>query len=107
MPQTYAPVTVDGVMPRVAVLHHLAVASCGHAAAALAEAGIQLDERRLREADPLPDLGEVDGLLSLGGEQSVLDGGLGEEAALLRAAVARELPVLGVCLGAQVLAEAL
>ena len=94
-------------MPRVAVIHHLAEASCGHAAAALAEAGIELDERRPREGDPLPGLDEVDGLLSLGGEQSVLDRGLGEEAALLRAAVARELPVLGVCLGAQVLAEAL
>ena len=40
---------------------------------------------------PLPELSDVDGILSLGGQQSVLDidrePGLGVEAALLRAAV--------------------
>jgi len=45
--------------------------------------------------------------VSLGGEESVLDGGLEQEAALLREAVAEDIPVLGVCLGAQLLAHAL
>jgi GMP synthase (glutamine-hydrolysing) len=45
--------------------------------------------------------------VSLGGEDSVLDGGLEAEAELLRQAVARDIPVLGVCLGAQLLAHAL
>jgi GMP synthase (glutamine-hydrolysing) len=45
--------------------------------------------------------------VSLGGEESVLGGGLEAEAALLREAVARDVPVLGVCLGAQLLAHAL
>src|SRR4051794_13728082 len=94
-------------MPRVAVLHHLAERSCGHAAAALAAEGIELDERDLRAGDRLPAPGEADGLLSLGGEQSVLDGGLGPESAVLRDAVADGIPVLGVCLGAQLLAHAL
>lgn len=94
-------------MPRIAVLHHLAERSCGHAGAGLAEAGIELDERDLRTGAALPALDEVDGLLSLGGEQSVLGGELDAEAALLRQAVAREVPVLGVCLGAQLLAHAL
>jgi GMP synthase-like glutamine amidotransferase len=53
----------------------------------------------------------VDGLVAFGGEQSVVAIGgdplLQSEAALLRDAVARELPVLGVCLGAQLLAHAL
>jgi GMP synthase (glutamine-hydrolysing) len=61
--------------------------------------------------DPLPDLGAVDGLVVFGGAESVteIDGypALQEEAELLRAAVERELPVLGVCLGAQLLAHAL
>jgi GMP synthase (glutamine-hydrolysing) len=100
-------VSVQGVMPRVAVLHHLVEASSGHAGPALAAAGIELDERRLRDGDALPALDEVDGLLSLGGEQSVLDGRLEDEAALLREAVDREVPVLGICLGSQVLAHAL
>src|SRR4051812_11759687 len=102
-----AKATVDGVMPRVAVLHHLEDASSGHAGPALVAAGVELDERRLRHGDRLPTLGEVDGLLSLGGEQSVLGGELEEEAALLREAVAREVPVLGICLGSQLLAHAL
>ncbi len=94
-------------MPRIAVLHHLEERSCGHAAAPLAAEGIDLDERDLREGDPLPALDEVDGLLSLGGDQSVLSGELEGEAALLREAVGRGVPVLGVCLGGQLLAHAL
>ena len=50
-------------------------------------------------------------MLSLGGEQSVrdidADPVLTAEAAFLREAVERGVPVLGVCLGAQLLAHAL
>lgn len=88
----------------IAVIHHLEKPFLGHAAAAL---GPELDERRLRDGDPLPRLGEVDGIVSLGGEQNALDPELAEEAALLREAVERRVPVLGVCLGAQLLAHAL
>jgi GMP synthase (glutamine-hydrolysing) len=97
--------------PVIAVLHHLEKPFLGHAGAVLEAAGVVLDERDVRRGDALPDLAEVDGILSLGGEQSLLDiddePGLGAEAALLRAAVQRELPVLGVCLGGQLLAHAL
>jgi len=97
--------------PVVAVLHHLEHAFLGHADPALRGAGVILDERRLREGDPLPEPGEADGILVLGGEQSVLDLGrepiLRAEAALLRRAVAAGTPVLGVCLGGQLLAHAL
>jgi GMP synthase (glutamine-hydrolysing) len=97
--------------PVVAVLHNLDEAFTGHAGPALRAAGVELDERRLAEGDPLPRLEEVDGILSLGGEQSVLDIAadpvLTAEAALLRDAVDRGVPVLGVCLGAQLLAHAL
>src|SRR6478672_9368622 len=62
-----AKATVDG-MPRVAILHHLVKASSGHAGPAIAAAGVEVDDRRLRHGDTLPALGEVDGLLSLGGE---------------------------------------
>jgi GMP synthase (glutamine-hydrolysing) len=55
----------------------------------------------------LPALDDVDGIVSLGGEESVLDGGLEAEASLMREAVASDVPVLGVCLGAQLLAHAL
>lgn len=97
--------------PVVACLHNLEHAFTGHAGPGLRAAGVEIDERRLRAGEPLPALDEVDGILSLGGEQSVRDIDrlpvLAAEAALLREAVERELPVLGVCLGAQLLAHAL
>jgi GMP synthase (glutamine-hydrolysing) len=93
--------------PVVAVIHHLEKPYLGHAGPALRAAGVRLDERFLRRGDPLPELGEVDGILALGGEQNALDPALAGEVALLREATAREVPVLGVCLGAQLLAHAL
>jgi GMP synthase (glutamine-hydrolysing) len=86
---------------RVAVIHHLAQPFLGHAGPALR------DVELIEHFGTLPALEEVDGIVSLGGEESVLDGGLEAEAALLRSAVAADVPVLGVCLGAQLLAHAL
>ena len=95
---------------RIAVLHHLERPFLGHVAG-LRDAGATLDERDLRRGDPLPALDEVDGIVTLGGEQSVRELArydyLVAETALLREAVARELPVLGICLGSQLLAHAL
>jgi GMP synthase (glutamine-hydrolysing) len=97
--------------PVIGVLHNLDRAFTGHAGTALRAAGVELDERRLRAGEPLPALGEVDGLLSLGGDQSVRDIArdpmLTAEAAFLREAVEAGVPVFGVCLGAQLLAHAL
>ena len=96
--------------PVVACLHNLEDAFMGHAGEAMLAAGAVLDERFLREGDPLPALDDVDGILSLGGEQSVVeiaqDPLMTAEAELLREAVEAELPVLGVCLGAQLLSRA-
>jgi GMP synthase (glutamine-hydrolysing) len=97
--------------PIVAVLHNLEDAFTGHAGDALRAAGVELDERRLRDGEPLPELDAVDGVISLGGEQSVLDIAddpmLTAEAAFLGNAVESRVPTLGVCLGAQLLAHAL
>ncbi len=94
--------------PVLAVLHNLAHAFLGHAGPPLRAAGLELDERRLWHGDPLPALDEVDAIVSFGGDQSVRgiedDPVLKAEGALLRDAVGRGLPVLGVCLGAQLLA---
>jgi GMP synthase (glutamine-hydrolysing) len=61
--------------------------------------------------DPLPDHGEVDGVVAMGGPMGVDDTvehpELEEEREWLAEAVDRRLPVLGVCLGAQLLARAL
>ena len=98
-------------MAVVACLHHLEQPFTGHAGAALRAAGIELLERDLRRGQTLPELHEVDGILSYGGEQSVVEIGdhpyLQAEADLLGDAVAAGLPVFGICLGGQLLAHAL
>ena len=91
---------------RIAVVHNLERPFLGHAGPPLRGAGAELDERFARRGDPLPALGEHDGIVVLGGEQNALDPGLAGQAALLRDATARGVPVLGVCLGAQLLAHA-
>ena len=91
---------------RIAIVHNLERPFLGHAGPALREAGVDLDERFPREGDPLPAPGEADGILVMGGEQNALEPSLAPQAALLRGAVAQDVPVLGVCLGAQLLAHA-
>jgi GMP synthase (glutamine-hydrolysing) len=77
----------------------------------LASAGVELDTRSVLEGDDLPDdLSGHDGLVVLGGPQSSLDGpdrspelvGVRD---LLRQALAGDVPTLGVCLGAQLMAQ--
>ena len=92
--------------PIVAVIHNLLRPVLGHAGPALRAAGVELDERFVREGDSLPGLHDVDGIVVMGGEQTATDPGLREQAALLRDATAQGVPVLGVCLGAQLLAHA-
>lgn len=98
-------------MPTVACLHHLEDPFTALAGAALEEAGLDLMHVDLRQGDPLPSPVEVAGILSFGGEQSVTEIDrypyLLAEVEMLRAAAAAQVPVLGVCLGAQLLAHAL
>ena len=78
----------------------------------LRAAGLELDVRSVREGDALPaDLTGHDGLLVMGGPQSSLDDETTSPELvairhLLAQAVASDTPVLGVCLGAQMLAIA-
>lgn len=98
-------------MARLFVLHHLDRKFLGGAAEPLKAAGLELVERDLKRGDPLPAAGEPDGILSLGGDQSVREidryDYLVAEAELLRAEAERGTPILGVCLGGQLLAHAL
>jgi GMP synthase (glutamine-hydrolysing) len=94
-------------VPKVVVIHHLEPPGLGHVRT-LREAGLELDERHPMNGDPLPDLEDLDGLVVMGGTQSVADGSdpLPEEVQLLRGAIGTGVPVLGICLGAQLLARA-
>ncbi|WP_336033707.1 type 1 glutamine amidotransferase [Geodermatophilus sp. FMUSA9-8] len=76
----------------------------------LRAAGLDLDERHLGAGDALPaDLSGHDGLLVMGGPQSSVDAAATElepVRELLRRAIATDAPALGVCLGAQLMAQA-
>jgi GMP synthase (glutamine-hydrolysing) len=95
----------------LACLHHLEQPFLGLAERPLHAAGLVLDERRPAAGDALPALADIDGIVTFGGSQSALDverdPALGAECDLLRDAVAADVPVLGICLGAQLLAHAL
>ena len=78
---------------------------------ALAGVGIDVDVRAMFQGDPLPgDLERVDAVVVMGGPMSaVSDEGFptrAREIDLVAEGLARGLPILGVCLGAQLMAAA-
>jgi GMP synthase (glutamine-hydrolysing) len=93
------------------VLQHVDVEGPGSIAAVLAQRGLRMKVARLDSGDPVPALDDLSGLVVMGGPMGVGDvevhPWLPVERTLLAEAVARGLPVLGICLGAQQLAAAL
>lgn len=74
-------------------------------------AGYEVTSTRFHENPVLPDIGQVDALIVMGGPMSVNDvvvyPWLLEERAFIRRAIQLGVPVLGICLGAQLLAAVL
>jgi GMP synthase-like glutamine amidotransferase len=93
------------------VLQHVPWEGPGTIAEEAAARGIPLDIVRLDRGEPVPPGEELGGVIVMGGPMSVHDTSdhphLVHERRLLRDAVERDLPILGVCLGAQLLAAAL
>ncbi|MEW6752809.1 MAG: type 1 glutamine amidotransferase [Candidatus Latescibacterota bacterium] len=93
------------------VLQHVAWEPAGLIAEVARERAIPVEIRRMDLGDVVPSLEETAGLVAMGGPMGVRDASalpfLSAEVLLLRAAVEREVPVLGVCLGSQLLAAAL
>jgi GMP synthase (glutamine-hydrolysing) len=101
-----------GAMSRSIVLQHVACETPGLAGIELERAGVSLDFVRTFAGEPVPrEVGDAAGVLVMGGPMGVYEAArhphLRDEMALLERAVAVGVPVLGVCLGSQLLAAAL
>jgi GMP synthase (glutamine-hydrolysing) len=95
---------------RVLAFRHVPFEGLGLIESALEARAIHSDYCDLyRPGVVLPDLNGYDGLIFMGGPMSVNDDlpFLLEEMRLIERAAARDMPVLGVCLGSQLIARAL
>ncbi len=97
-------------MKVLAIVHQRAAGS-GVFAEAIRDAGGELDEWTLAERpDPPADPFGYDAVLVLGGAMNVDEGDrhgwIAEEEALLRELLEREVPLMGLCLGGQLVAAA-
>ena len=96
---------------RLLALQHIACEHPGVFTEVMAERGVEATAVELDEGEPLPDWREFDAVLAMGGPMGAADDRdhpwLAAERELIAAAVAAGRPVLGVCLGAQLIAAAL
>src|ERR1017187_4892241 len=95
---------------QVLAFRHVPFEDVGLIAPALAARGIELVYAdAFRETGPQPDWRSAAGLLFMGGPMAANDAQpfIRREIGIIEAAVASRRPVLGVCLGAQLLARAL
>jgi GMP synthase (glutamine-hydrolysing) len=100
-------------MPKsVLIIQHVAEEPAGGIAGAIGAAGIGMRVVRVHEGEEVPDaIGEHGGLVVMGGPMSVYEEEqyphLRRERRLLESALGARVPLLGVCLGSQLLAAAL
>jgi GMP synthase (glutamine-hydrolysing) len=92
------------------IITHLSDRQDGIVREALQAAGCTVIERNPGDLEALPGAGDIAGVVTLGGRQSATrvaqDPFLSAEVELLGEALERRIPVLGMCLGAQLLAVA-
>jgi GMP synthase-like glutamine amidotransferase len=95
---------------RVAIVENTRITHHGQVGVALHEAAALIDIWRPWSGQPLPASPDADALVVFGGEQSAVDDHthpyLPALAELMAAYTALDRPVLGICLGSQLLARA-
>ncbi len=99
-------------MANVCVLRHVACEGIGTIAEALRDRDIGCGEVCTHDGDVVPvEIGDAAGLIVMGGPMGVYDSDrypfLRDETSLIEDAVKRDVPVLGICLGSQLLASVL
>lgn len=96
---------------RIHALHHVDFEGLGHIGQWIADQGHSLALTRLYAGDPLPRLEDFDRLVIMGGPMNIYEDDkypwLAAERALIREAIAAGKSAVGICLGAQLLADAL
>jgi GMP synthase (glutamine-hydrolysing) len=96
---------------RIHALQHVDFEGLGHIGRWIADQGHSLALTRLYADDPLPRLENFDRLVIMGGPMNIYEDDrypwLAGERALIRAAVEAGKSAVGICLGAQLLADAL
>ncbi|MEW6255341.1 MAG: glutamine amidotransferase [Pseudomonadota bacterium] len=110
LPLDHDPAWERPAQRRILVILHQAHSVPGRLGERLERRGFALDARRPAVGDPVPvNLSGYAALVVFGGPQSANDphAYLQEEMALVGRAMARELPLLGICLGAQLMARQL
>lgn len=95
----------------VHILQHVPFEGLGSIEPWLLARGAQISHTRFFEACSLPDLDSVDFIIAMGGPMSVNDEAtlpwLAPEKQFIREAIQQGVAVLGICLGAQLIASAL
>lgn len=98
-------------MTRVLIVEHAEAEGPGTLGGFLRDVEADIRTVRAFEGDPLPDdIGSFDALVSMGGPMNVYEEGrypfLREETEFLRRVIDANIPTLGICLGAQLIAKA-
>ncbi len=96
---------------RVHVLQHVASEGVGSMREWFHDKGAEIKTTRVDLHQPLPDLDTIDWLIIMGGPMSVYEEEkytwLNPEKQFIRQAIERNIRVLGICLGAQLIADAM
>jgi GMP synthase-like glutamine amidotransferase len=96
---------------KLRVIQHVPFEGPGAIADWAIRRGHAIDYSHLHAREPVPDIGSFDMLVMMGGPMSVTEESihswLAPEKQLVRDAIAQRKPILGVCLGSQMIASAL